>query len=123
MVELEEAERNLSNTVFTSPFPARVASSDVQVGKFVRVGQSMMTLNGIDAVDITAEVQPQDLGAALRLLLPNLETLGQGLLTDRNAANTALGLAGIQATVRTTQNGQGSSGVAAKIRCPARCAR
>lgn len=105
-VELEEADRNLSNVVLSAPFQARVAVSAAELGDYVRVGQSVLSLNGLDAADITAEVQPDELRAALRPLLPNLDDLGASVLSDPATAYRALSLAGIQATVSTTLNGQ-----------------
>ncbi|MEM7711441.1 MAG: efflux RND transporter periplasmic adaptor subunit [Pseudomonadota bacterium] len=105
-VELEEAERDLSNVTITAPFQARVAVADVEAGEYIRVGESLLTLNGLDAADIVAEVQPDAMRAALRVLLPDPGDLRPGVLTDPNAASRALEMAGISAEVRNTQNGQ-----------------
>lgn len=115
-VELEEAERNLANVLITAPFQARIATADAEVGEYVRVGQSLVTINGMAVADITAEVQPEDMRGVLRLLLPNIADMGPRVLSDPNAASRALALAGITATVRNTQNGQTDTWPAETIR-------
>lgn len=115
-VELEGAERDLANVKFTAPFRARVATTEAEVGEYIRVGTTVLTLHGVEAADITAEVQPDEMRAALQLLLPDLETMGPGVFDDPNAANRALELAGITAIVRNTRNGQSDSWPARIIR-------
>ena len=115
-VELEEAERNLANVTFTAPFRARVAISDAAVGEYIRVGTSVLTLHGIEAADITAEVQPDQMRSALQLLLPDLSELGEGGFEDPNSVNRTLELAGMTATVLNTRNGQSDSWPAQIVR-------
>jgi RND family efflux transporter MFP subunit len=115
-VELEEAERHLSNVVITAPFQARVAVAEAEVGEYVRVGQSLLTINGTTAANITAEVQPDEMRSALRLLLANITEVDQGMLIDSGAARRAIALAGITATLRNTQNGQSAHWPAEIIR-------
>lgn len=115
-VELEAAERDLANVNFAAPFRGRIASTDAEVGEYIRVGATVLTLHGVEAADITAEVQPDEMRAALQLLLPDLQSMGPGVFDDPNSANRALELAGITATVRNTRNGQRDSWPARIIR-------
>ena len=56
---------NLERTELTLPFAARVASTSVEVGQFVRVGQTAAVLDGIEAAEVEAQVSV----AALRNLM------------------------------------------------------
>lgn len=53
---LETAHLNLERTELTLPFAARVASTSVEVGQFVGVGQTVAILEGIDAAEVEAQV-------------------------------------------------------------------
>ncbi|MCX7567759.1 hypothetical protein OS189_15550 [Sulfitobacter sp. F26169L] len=53
---LETAKLSLERTELTLPFAARVSSTSVEVGQFVRVGQTAAVLNGIDAAEVEAQV-------------------------------------------------------------------
>ncbi len=106
-VELEEAERDLSNTEIVAPFKGRVLEEDVSEGEYIRPGDRLLTLAAVDAVEITAEVQPSEVGAALSLLLPSADD-GSVLLDllDQDAARQALNTSGIEAVVILSQGGR-----------------
>ena len=99
-VELEEAERDLSNTVVVAPFTGRVLEEQVSEGEYIRPGDRLLTLAAVDAVEIAAEVQPSEVGAALSLLLPAAEDdTFRFDFSDADAALQALSAAEIGATV------------------------
>ncbi len=106
-VELEEAERDLSNTEIVAPFKGRVLEEDVSEGEYIRPGDRLLTLAAVDAVEISAEVQPSEVGAALSLLLPSADD-GSALLdlSDQDAARQALNASGIEAVVILSQGGR-----------------
>ncbi|MCY4170721.1 MAG: efflux RND transporter periplasmic adaptor subunit [Bacteroidetes bacterium] len=54
--ELDEAELNLSRTIVRSPFAAAVVSESVTVGQFVRAGETVGNLYGIDLVEIVVSL-------------------------------------------------------------------
>lgn len=105
-VELEDAERSLANTVITAPFTGRVLEEDASQGEYVRPGDRLLTLVGLEAVEIVAEIQPSEVGAALQLLLPDIATALQNIdFNDQDAAREALRAAGFETTVRAVQGG------------------
>ncbi|RVT86665.1 HlyD family efflux transporter periplasmic adaptor subunit [Rhodobacteraceae bacterium CCMM004] len=106
-VELEEAERDLSNTEIVAPFTGRVLEEDVSEGEYIRPGDRLLTLAAVEAVEIAAEVQPSEVGAALPLLLPSADD-GSVLLdlSDQDTARQALSASGIQAVVILNQGGR-----------------
>ena len=69
-VELEEAQRDLDNTSIVLPFRGRIAEKNVSEGQYVRPGDRLFTLHGVDVAEIVAAVQPLDLGDALAILTP-----------------------------------------------------
>ncbi|MEM7695824.1 MAG: hypothetical protein AAF318_15345 [Pseudomonadota bacterium] len=97
-VDLEEAERNLESTVLRVPFDARVVSETLEVGEYVRPGDSLVELDDVAAADITVEVQP----AALRAMF----SVGAGdataapiAFTDPDAFDAFIARVGLTATV------------------------
>lgn len=56
--ELAEAERAISKAVIVAPFRGRVTQLKTETGQFVRAGDTLVTLDDISAVEITAEFQP-----------------------------------------------------------------
>lgn len=57
--ELAEAERSLEKASITAPFRGRVSVVNIEEGQFVRTGDTLITLDSTDAVEIIAEVQPR----------------------------------------------------------------
>lgn len=96
--ELAEAERQLSKTTIRAPFDARVTVSNVEVGQFIRVGEVLVTLEGTEAAEITAEVQPTALQPLVRLLFQDLAL--QDLQVDVSNGVRLLNQAGLTAQVK-----------------------
>jgi multidrug resistance efflux pump len=67
--DLEHAKRDLEHTLITAPFEGRVASEALEIGQYVRVGDTLLTIEAVDASEITAEFQPHVLGAMLRAMM------------------------------------------------------
>lgn len=59
--DLERAERNLKRTTITVPFDARVTERRASEGQYVRPGDVLVSVEAIDASEITAAFQPVDL--------------------------------------------------------------
>lgn len=107
IVDLEEAERDLSNTVIHAPFLGRVHNAEAAEGEYIRTGDPLFTLASEGAVEIVAEVQPDDVGEALSVLLSDFETVAsQRDLTDPDTARQVLEIAGIEPEV-LLPNGNG----------------
>ncbi|WP_162930071.1 efflux RND transporter periplasmic adaptor subunit [Pseudophaeobacter sp. EL27] len=60
--ELAEADRALEKSTITAPFRGRVASKSIEVGQFVRTGDTLLSLDSTAAAEVTAEVQPSSFG-------------------------------------------------------------
>lgn len=60
--EMAEAERALAKTRIVAPFDGRVTSANIELGQFARSGDSLVVLDSIEASEITAEIQPRQLG-------------------------------------------------------------
>lgn len=56
--ELAEAERAISKAVIKAPFRGRVTQLNTEQGQFVRAADTLLLLDDIAAVEITAEFQP-----------------------------------------------------------------
>lgn len=95
-VALTTAQLNLERSVMRLPFTARVASHSVEVGQFLRVGQTSATLDGIDQAEVDVRV-PLD---ALRSLMQPDATAQLGLPMDPVAMADALRERGLSAQVR-----------------------
>jgi multidrug efflux pump subunit AcrA (membrane-fusion protein) len=72
---LETARLNLERTELTLPFAARVASTSVEVGQFVRAGQTVAVLDGIEAAEVEAQVSVAALRRLMQTTRPNSEML------------------------------------------------
>ncbi len=73
---LKTATLNLERTELKLPFAARVASIAVEVGQFVRAGQTIAVLDGINAAEIEAQVSIADLRGLLQSSRPDAASLG-----------------------------------------------
>ena len=98
--ELAEAERQLSKTTIRAPFDARVTASNVEVGQFVRVGEVLVTLEGTEAAEITAELQPTAFEPLVRLLFADLAL--RDLQIDVTNGVRLLQQAGLSAKVKVS---------------------
>jgi RND family efflux transporter MFP subunit len=67
--ELSEAERSLEKATITAPFRGRVSAMNIETGQFVRTGDTLLSLEDISAVEITAEVQPLSFAPLIALAL------------------------------------------------------
>ena len=85
-VDLEAAQRDLSDTVIVAPFDGRVTDQNLSVGQYVRPGDALLVLEDIAEAEIVAEVQPGALNTVVRALVPDADlTLAS---TDPGATTT-----------------------------------
>lgn len=103
-VELEEAERDLGRTKIAMPFRGRVASVDLSVGEFVRVGAELATVDDISASEVIAAIQPEDLADAVQAII-KMDNAFALLLRDSDAALAALKGLGFEVAVQQTTSG------------------
>lgn len=92
---LETAKLNLERTELTLPFPARVASTTVEVGQFVRVGQTAAVLDGVEAAEVEAQVSIR----ALRGLIQSNRISADAMPVAPSRMTEALGRMGLAANV------------------------
>lgn len=59
--DIEQAERDIGVTVFAAPFTGRVVSKNISEGQYARTGDTLVTLEAIDASEVEALFQPRDL--------------------------------------------------------------
>jgi len=63
---LASAELNLGRSTLSLPFVARVATSNVEVGQYLKAGQTAATLDGIDQAEIEVQVPLDELRALMQ---------------------------------------------------------
>ncbi|MBV6656795.1 MAG: efflux RND transporter periplasmic adaptor subunit [Devosiaceae bacterium] len=103
-VDVEEAERNLANTRIIAPFDGRILEESASEGVYIRPGDQLVTLAGIEAIEVVAEVQPAAMAEALELLIPNTaDIMARFSPFETDAAMRALDAAGVSATVVLSQ--------------------
>ncbi|APX13463.1 efflux RND transporter periplasmic adaptor subunit [Tateyamaria omphalii] len=103
-VDVEEAERNLSDTRIIAPFDGRILEENAAEGVYIRPGDRLLTIAGGDTVEIVAEVQPAAMSSALALLIPDAaDVIERFNPFETDAAINALNAAGISATVVLSQ--------------------
>lgn len=95
--EMAEAQRARDKTRITAPFRGRVSALDVETGQFVRVGDQLLTLEDVSAVEIITELQPLSLAPMVQAALG--DTFQDGRF-DTSRIVDALAEAGVTATVR-----------------------
>lgn len=95
--ELAEAERALGKSVITAPFRGRVASKSIEVGQFVRTGDTLLSLDSTAAAEVTAEVQPSSFGPVV--FSGEQNTFLQNGSFDTSQFTEALQRAGVSAHV------------------------
>lgn len=71
IVEIEEAERALANTSVSTPLRGRVTAKSVSSGQFVRVGDTLATIESTNASEVTAEFQTRVMGNLISVLIGN----------------------------------------------------
>ncbi|MEN8896696.1 MAG: hypothetical protein ABF248_11500 [Yoonia sp.] len=94
-VGLTTAELNLERSVMLLPFTARVATHTVEVGQFLKAGQTAATLDGIDQAEVEVQI-PLD---ALRGLMQPNASQPLGLPIDPAMMADALRERGLAAQV------------------------
>ena len=92
---LETAELNLARTELTLPFAARVASVSVEVGQFLRSGQTAAVFDSIDAAEVEAQIPI----AAMRTLLQSSRTEAGSMAIDPSALTDVLHSLGLTSQV------------------------
>lgn len=93
---LTTAERNLERSELTLPFAARVASHTVEVGQFLKTGQTAATLDGIDKAEVEVRISMNGLRVLMRSGLPEEAVLPM----EPVRINDALHELGLSAEVR-----------------------
>jgi multidrug efflux pump subunit AcrA (membrane-fusion protein) len=94
---LDTARLRLARTEITLPFAARVSSSTLEVGQYVRAFQIAAEFDGIEAAEVDAQVSVDDL---LRILLLASGPNAQSLAIDPIAMREILRSLGLAARVR-----------------------
>ena len=69
VVEIEEAERAVANTKIKTPMTGRVTAKTVTDGQFVRVGDTLVTIEATAASEVVAEFQTRVLGNFFSVLV------------------------------------------------------
>lgn len=69
IVEIEEAERALQNTTISTPLTGRVTAKSVSPGQFVRVGDTLATIESTSASEVVPEFQTRVLGNLFSVLV------------------------------------------------------
>jgi multidrug efflux pump subunit AcrA (membrane-fusion protein) len=95
--ELAEEQRSLGKTTLTAPFRARVSEVNIEEGQFIRVGDSLLTLEGTDAAEVVAEIQPRSFAPLVQLALS--EMFQRGTEVDSTQVVNFLKSAGVTASV------------------------
>lgn len=93
---LASARLNLARIELTLPFSARVASHTVEVGQFLKAGQTAAVLDGIDQAEVVVQVPLDD----VRNLLPPDPTQTTFLPMDPARLGDSLRALGLTADVR-----------------------
>lgn len=96
--ELAEAKRSLEKTTIRAPFRGRVASVDVETDQFIRTGDQLVTLEGTEAIEVVAEIQPNAFSPLIRTALGGVFQPGTEI--DASQVIAFLNAAGVTATVR-----------------------
>lgn len=106
VVEIEEAERALANTVISASLSGRVTAKAVSPGQFVRVGDTLVTIDSTRASEIVAEFQTRVLGNLFSVLVGDTAQSDLPTLNFTDASDTLKQL-GLTAKVRM-QSGERS---------------
>ncbi|MDP2578348.1 HlyD family efflux transporter periplasmic adaptor subunit [Shimia thalassica] len=101
--EIAEAERSIEKAKIVAPFRGRVSEANVEAGQYVRVGDRLMSVDDVSAVEITAEVQPSEFGPMISLAFKGELEPDENI--DTSQAVTLLTRAGVTAEVAMAQSG------------------
>lgn len=94
---LATAELKLERAEITLPFAARVASSSLETGQFVRAFAAAAEFDGVDAAEVDAQVSADDL---LETLFVSVGSDSQHLAGGASALTVSFKQLGLVATVR-----------------------
>ena len=103
-VEIEEAERALDNTTISLALTGRITSRAVSSGQYVRVGDTLVTMESTAASEVVAEFQTRVLGNLFEALESRVDREA-ALAMDAGDSFNVLRQLDLQAEVRMT-NGQ-----------------
>ena len=98
--ELTEAQRDLANTVVASPFRGRATMVSLEIDQYVRAGDTVAVLEGTEASEVVAELQPSAFGAMMRMAM--MGRPDTDLPADVTKAVEVIRGAGVSAKVRAT---------------------
>ncbi len=88
----------MSKSTIVAPFRGRVAKISGEPGQFVRVGDSLITLDSTDAVEVVVELQPSAFGPLVFSLFD--ATTSPDVAIESSRFVDVLNQAGVTATVR-----------------------
>ena len=95
--ELAEEQRSLEKTKITAPFRARVSEVNVEQGQFIRIGDNLLTIEGIESAEIVAEIQPRSFAPLVQSALGDVFQPGNEV--DSTQGVNLLKSSGVTATV------------------------
>ncbi|MGH1467071.1 MAG: efflux RND transporter periplasmic adaptor subunit [Cognatishimia sp.] len=103
LAELEEAKRALAETTVVAPFRGRVSSTSIESGQFIRTGEQLVEIEGIETFEVVAAFQP----SALRPLVigSNAFDPTEPIALDVTQVTKFFDNAGITAKVRLDAGG------------------
>ncbi len=93
---LATARLNLERTELVLPFTARVASTSAEAGRFLRSGEVVAVLDGVETAEVEAQVPVAELRQLLRLSAPDTTAYA----ADQTAITAVLRGLGLGAEVR-----------------------
>ncbi|MFT4715048.1 MAG: multidrug efflux pump subunit AcrA (membrane-fusion protein) [Paracoccaceae bacterium] len=100
-ISLDQAELNLARTELTLPYAARVSLVEVETGEFVRAGNTIAKLDGVDAAEVEAQINLASLRGLLHLAVPS----GGPLPMDPSEMTEVIRNLDLQVTVNLTLGG------------------
>jgi multidrug efflux pump subunit AcrA (membrane-fusion protein) len=93
---LATAELNMARSEIALPFAARVASHPIEVGQYLKAGQTAATLDGIDRAEVDVQLSMESFRGLVRLGQSALPEL----LLEPSKMTQALGSLGLKAELR-----------------------
>lgn len=101
--DLRDAERSIEKATIAAPFRGRVSAQKAEKGQFARNGDTLLSLDDISAVEITAEVQPKSFAPLISVAFSDRS--GQDTGVDAARAIEILHNIGLKAEVGTPMTG------------------
>ncbi|MGH1355305.1 MAG: efflux RND transporter periplasmic adaptor subunit [Thalassovita sp.] len=96
--EFAEAKRALAKSEIRAPLRGRVVAVSVEAGQFIRVGESLLTVEGSEAAEIVAEIQPTEFRKVV--ISTVADDGGIASLSDTSQVIDVLEKLGVRAEVR-----------------------